>query len=183
MKNVLNFTAIVGKLKKLKRTGWVKTNIPEPESVADHSFRTAILAMILAPQFGADQLKTVKMALVHDIAEAEIGDIITRVGNRIISDPLDKQLKERAAFKQIFSLIDNEEEYLQLFDELEQNSTPEAKIVNQLDQLEMAIQALEYEKEYGVELDSFYESTKFVLKDDRLKSILNEIENRREDNT
>ncbi len=65
--NLIKFAKIVGKLKRLKRTGWVKNNIIDPESVAEHSFRLAVLTMVLAPKVGVDQLKTTKMALIHDL--------------------------------------------------------------------------------------------------------------------
>jgi putative hydrolase of HD superfamily len=67
-----------GKLKELKRTGWVESGILEPESVADHSYRTTLLAMILSDQKGLDTLKTVKMALLHDLVESVTGDLTQR---------------------------------------------------------------------------------------------------------
>lgn len=77
---ILEFALTLGKLKTLKRSGWIRNNIKNPERVTEHSFRVAVLAMILAPKVGADVNRSVKMALIHDIGEAEIGDIITRKG-------------------------------------------------------------------------------------------------------
>lgn len=62
----------VVKCKRLKRTGWVKSQIPDPETVAEHSFRVSLLAMILAPQFKVDQTKVTKMALIHDLGELRL---------------------------------------------------------------------------------------------------------------
>ncbi|MBL8966171.1 MAG: HD domain-containing protein, partial [Spirochaetaceae bacterium] len=61
-------------LKRLFRQGWLKRGLPEAacESVADHSFGTAILALLLAgrpPHEGVDREKAVRMALVHELCE------------------------------------------------------------------------------------------------------------------
>lgn len=58
------------KLKLEKRTGWWKCGIPfvKSESIADHMYRMAIMILTIDnPE--VDQLKAVKMALVHDMAE------------------------------------------------------------------------------------------------------------------
>lgn len=173
--DIIKFTKIVGKLKRLKRTGWVKYNIINPESVAEHSFRLVILAMILAPKIGVNQLKSIKMALIHDIGEAEIGDIITFHGKMRMSDPLTKAKKERKAIKRIFSLIDTKE-YIKIFDEFESNKTREAQFIRQLDKLEMGIQAMEYEKQQKIDLETFFVNTRTHVLDNYLKEILQKIE-------
>src|SRR3989339_2211175 len=75
MEDLIDFLHKVGQLKGLKRTGWVYKNIPDPESVAEHSFRTAILALVLADELKADKERLVKMALIHDLAESITGDL------------------------------------------------------------------------------------------------------------
>ena len=122
---ILDFALILGKLKRLKRTGWVRSNVPSPESVAEHSFRLAVLAMFLAPKFKADVNKCVKMALVHDIGEAETGDIVTKRGKNILTTFKDKILKERKALSKILSVIDRED-FIKLFDEYEEGKTKES---------------------------------------------------------
>ena len=115
MMNIVKFATIVAKLKGLKRTGWVKNHVPNPESVAEHSFRLAVLAMIIAPKIGADQLKCIKMALIHDIGEAEIGDIVTKKGPKVLSNLSKKIILERRALKKILCLVDTKE-YLMVFE-------------------------------------------------------------------
>ena len=68
-----------GKLKRLTRAGWIESGVCEPESVADHSYRTALLSMILADVEGLDTLVTVRMALIHDLAESRVGDLTPKV--------------------------------------------------------------------------------------------------------
>jgi 5'-deoxynucleotidase YfbR-like HD superfamily hydrolase len=139
---ILDFAFLVGKLKNLKRSGWLRMHIPHPESVAEHSFRLALLAMILATKVGADSNKAVKMALIHDLGEAIIGDIVAIRGKTLLSNLSEKRKKERKAIESILSLVDAQE-YVALYNEFENNKTKEAKLVKQLDKLEMGIQAFE----------------------------------------
>lgn len=179
--NILQFALIVGKLKTVRRTGWLNHHVRNPESVAEHSFRSAILAMIFARKIHADEEKAIKMSLIHDIAEARIGDIVTRRGNKDLPNLSDKLARERQAFQEIFSLI-GEEEYVALFNEFEENTTREAKLVKQVDKLELALQAYEYEKEYAIRLQDFFDDATEKIVDPPLKHVLNEILALREKN-
>ena len=67
----VRFAHTVGLLKRQKRTGWVLRGVPLPESVADHSYRMAMLAMICSVP-GVDSGRAVQIALVHDLAEAHV---------------------------------------------------------------------------------------------------------------
>ncbi len=60
----------MGYLKQVKRAGWGMLGITQPESVAEHSFRTAIIGYVLASLADADPQKTATMCLFHDTAEA-----------------------------------------------------------------------------------------------------------------
>ena len=74
MKNIVNFLFEVGMLKRTPRTGYQFLGSGK-ESVADHSFRTAIIGHILSlNEPGADPYKTILMCLVHDLHEARTGD-------------------------------------------------------------------------------------------------------------
>ena len=79
----LKFLSEIGKLKDVTRTGWERVKVTNPESVADHSFRLALMAMIYAKNIGLDENKCIKLALVHDIHEIYTKDIPTR--------PIEKQ--------------------------------------------------------------------------------------------
>src|SRR5437868_15393470 len=63
-----------GKLKEVRRKGWVDRGVPDAESVADHSYRVAVLAWAVARQRGLDASRALLIGLVHDLAEAEVGD-------------------------------------------------------------------------------------------------------------
>lgn len=170
--SLIEFIHRSGNLKNTARTGWMRYSIPEPESVADHSFRTALLAMILAPFFEVDHLKAIKMALVHDLGEAIVGDIVTDAGGKELSNLAEKLQVEREAIKDIFTPIDSGHEYVELFDEFQHGTSNEAVFVNQLDKLEMAFQAAEYEKLHKINLEDFFTSAKRRIDDDRLLQII-----------
>lgn len=145
---ILNFVRTIGKLKCIRREGWVtQVGINNPESVADHTFRTAILTMCISDMRGLNTDKLVAMALLHDVHEAIIGDYDLTQKKRIGEIELRK--RETEAINNVFShLPDNlKEKYRSLSIEFQEQETAEAKLVRQLDQLEMIFQALEYEKD------------------------------------
>src|SRR5262245_5025299 len=96
-------------LKQLERTGWAKRGIEIPESVADHSFGTAVMALVLAGQAGVDQNKSIKMALIHDVAESVVGDFAPSDGKT----PEEKHRLEVEALTTICADIDNSHELLE----------------------------------------------------------------------
>ncbi len=171
---VLHLAFLIGKLKELKRTGWIRHKVPTPESVAEHSYRVAILAMALARDAHVDELKAIKMALVHDLAEVEVGDVIKMIGSKTLPNVSAQYDKERAAMKDISNNIGNPE-LLALYDEYNDASSPVGKFVKQLDKLEVAIQAYEYEVKTKIDLAEFYETAKEKVHDDWIRDILNEL--------
>ncbi len=140
--NLVKFLEIAGRLKRTPRTGWVEVGIRQPESVADHTFRTSILCMLYADMEGLDQLKLLRMALIHDLPEAIIGDLTPS------KKTAESKEKEDAAINQILDLLPKKqrEKYMTVWNEYQEGKTREAKAVRQLEKLEMALQAKEYEK-------------------------------------
>jgi putative hydrolase of HD superfamily len=128
-------------------------HVTEPESVADHSMRTAYLALILCPP-EVDRAKAVQMALIHDLAESCVGDITPLDGVSLEQ----KHSRENAAWVHICKSLGNDEMH-KLWREMEQGATAEAQFVMQLDKLEMLIQAEEYEKlQPGLDLGRFFQA-------------------------
>ncbi|RUS24172.1 HD domain-containing protein, partial [Jimgerdemannia flammicorona] len=72
--SIVNFLHIIENLKHIKRTGWINHNIKNPESIADHIYRMAVMAMLINDK-NINTSKCVKMAIIHDLAECIIGDI------------------------------------------------------------------------------------------------------------
>uniref|UniRef100_A0A9I9CIF9 5'-deoxynucleotidase n=1 Tax=Cucumis melo TaxID=3656 RepID=A0A9I9CIF9_CUCME len=141
-----------------KRTGWVQRRVKDPESIADHMYRMGIMALISSDIPGVNRDKCIKMAIVHDIAEAIVGDITPYDG---ISKS-EKLRREQEALDHMCKLLgggSRAQEISELWMDYENNSSPEAKIVKDLDKVEMILQALEYENEQGKDLDEFFQST------------------------
>src|SRR5579885_2454687 len=81
--NIAKYLYEMGQLKRVKRSGWWIAGIRDPESVAEHAFRTAIIGYVLAQMEGADAEKTALMCLIHDNHEARLNDQ-HRLGRRYI---------------------------------------------------------------------------------------------------
>ncbi|GAB5571866.1 5'-deoxynucleotidase HDDC2 isoform X1 [Prionailurus iriomotensis] len=72
--NLLQFLRLVGQLKRVPRTGWVYRNVQSPESVSDHMYRMAIMALVTKDEH-LNKDRCIRLALVHDMAECIVGDI------------------------------------------------------------------------------------------------------------
>ncbi|EUC59643.1 hydrolase-HD superfamily protein [Rhizoctonia solani AG-3 Rhs1AP] len=157
----LAFFHILERLKTQKRTGWIKSKIPGPESIADHMHRMSILALCTSDA-NLDVSKCVMMAVVHDLAEAVVGDIAPWEG----ISKAEKVQREREGMKSMLSDMLHDGpgaiRIRELWEEYEEQATPEAKFVKDLDRLEMALQAAEYERKFPDEpnkLQSFFDSS------------------------
>ena len=177
MEGLLEFLSNVGRLKGLPRTGWLESGVLEPESVAEHSHRTAVIAMLLADLQGLDSGKAAKMALLHDLAEALTGDLTPEEKRRRGQAYL---TEEEEAMDLLLSGLPGSlaASYKDLWEELRRSSSPEAVLVSQADKVEMLLQASEYEEE-GVEpsrLERFWHA---MSGDGPASELLREIRKRR----
>eukprot|EP00752_Nemacystus_decipiens_P011902 g10553.t2 len=155
--NALSFLRVVGKLKELKRTGWVHRGVDRPESVSDHMYRMAMCSFLITdPKL--DRSRIMKLAVVHDLAEALAGDIAPF---QKVSKEEKRRLEEEGLAK-ICATIGQEpiaREIKQLWYEYEDCTSEEARVVKDLDKMEMIVQADDYEKGQGLDLSEFFEST------------------------
>lgn len=181
LKNTLNYLQFfkeVGKSKRLLRSGWVREKIKDPESVAEHSFRIGVLVMALSDKFGykLDKEKLLTMALLVALGELATGDVVTGRGEHIDIKKRDEmERQEREAIKKMFDKTGDSKKYTAIYDEMIGRVTPEAKVFWQLDRLEMALQAFEYEEEQGKNLEEFFINTSLYLTEPLLKEILEKI--------
>jgi putative hydrolase of HD superfamily len=171
--SVFEFMRICYNLKTTKRTGWVRNKILLPESIADHLCFISLLSLLIDDP-NINREKCVKMALVHDLGEAIVGDITP-------SDPISKEEKQRmekeAFEKMCFGTLGGPigQEIFDLWCEYEDGATAEGKVVKQLDKLEMILQASEYEKSQGKNLEEFFKSTEGVFKHPQIVSWVEEL--------
>ncbi|XP_029675246.1 HD domain-containing protein 2 [Formica exsecta] len=139
----------------MKRTGWVKRNIPDPETIAGHMYRMAMLSFLVDGKENLDKTKIMQMTLIHDLAECIVGDITPLCG----IPPDEKHRMEDEAMEDICKLLgDKGPEILQIFREYEKQESPEAQYVKDLDRLDLLMQAYEYEKRDNIpgELNEFF---------------------------
>lgn len=160
-------------LKGLYRQGWLKRGVGESraESVADHSFGTALLALLTAgqPPFAeVDRDKCLRMALVHELGEVYAGDITPVDG--IPAE--EKYRREREAFLAVTTGLPEADELLALWEEFEEGKSPEAKLLRRLDRLELGIQAALLKAEGYDRMDEFLESARRTVGDGFLGELL-----------
>ncbi|XP_031121961.1 HD domain-containing protein 2 homolog isoform X1 [Ipomoea triloba] len=180
--SAIDFLTLCRRLKTTKRAGWVLRDVQGPESIADHMYRMGVMALISADLPGVDRDKCVKMAIVHDIAEAIVGDITPSDG----ISKAEKSRREREAIEDMCKLLGGgprAKEIKDLWLEYEECSSLEAKVVKDFDKIEMILQALEYEKEQGKDLDEFFQSTAGKFQTDVGKAWASEIISRRANTT
>lgn len=73
--DIVQFLFEAGQLKQVKRSGWWMINIKDPENVAEHSHRCAIVGYVLSKMENVNTEKVVLMCLFQDFAEARITDL------------------------------------------------------------------------------------------------------------
>jgi 5'-deoxynucleotidase YfbR-like HD superfamily hydrolase len=142
LSGLLDFLRAAESLKTVTRSGYTSAGLPE--SVAEHTWRLSLMALLLAPEFpDVDFARLVKICLVHDLGEAVGGDI-----------PAPEQARRRAAGaggkaaderRDLLRLLDPlparlSGEITALWDEYEAAETPEAKLAKALDKLETILQ-------------------------------------------
>jgi putative hydrolase of HD superfamily len=143
-------------LKNLYRQGWLLKGIQPMlcESVAEHTFGVAVLAMLLADHYypDLDKLKLLQMSLIHDLGEIYAGDFTP-------DDRIEKNEKfhlEKDSIKRLFKDTPLCEEYLNLWIEYEDGQSPEAQLIHLIDKLEMVYQATIYGFQGEQNLEEFY---------------------------
>src|SRR5262249_35443720 len=93
---LLTLYSQVAALKLLPRAGWLQRGMTGAESVADHSFGVAILALLIGDQVaGAERGKLLAIALLHDLAEALLSDL-PATARRLIGAEAKRAAEQRA---------------------------------------------------------------------------------------
>lgn len=155
---IITFAYEAGQLKRLPRAGWLLAGVASPESVADHSFRVAVLAYAIAAQEGADPERAACLGLFHDFPETRISDVPS-VGRPYVqtADPNTVIADQAAALpaglaRHITGLIAEHEAARQ------PDATLEARCSRDADKLDCLIQALEYQAQGNQLVQPFIDS-------------------------
>jgi len=177
---IIESLSMVYGLKSLPRAGWIQSGVPgdDVESVASHSYGMSVIILYLShvlEEKGIDVDRCLRMALVHDMAEALTGDKTPEDG----ISPVEKYTQESNALDKILKDLANPEEFRGLWEEFEAGETPEAQLVRRVDKLDMMIQAFLYEKTFNIRLDSFWKGIDSLFQDTESESIFNYLSNNR----
>lgn len=173
-RELIDFTTMIGKLKTTTRHCYTEEG--RLESVADHSWRITLMAMLCKDEFPQiDICKVMQMCLIHDFGEAVTGDIPA-------FDKTDahEDIEEKAIAKLLKQLPPNTKaELTALFDEMEALESPEAKLWKSLDNMEAVMSHNESELstwlplEYDLNLTYGEENVKWSEWTKELKAEIN----------
>ena len=171
MDSLISYIFEAGMLKRVTRSGWWTENIKNPESVADHSFRTALVAFILAKMEGLDDAAANRVctaAVFHDMHETRLLDL-NKITARYIEVTRELELK-----------VENEQ--VEKFEPKIKKSilnalklSPvELAILKDADYLECAIQAKEY-ADIGYNTEKWIDNTAKRLKTKSAKALVKKL--------
>lgn len=177
----LDFFREAMKLKQVRRQGWVYRGIRSPESVAEHSFGVALLAILVPLPQSIDREELVRMALVHDLGEAVIGDVV--VASSIYGRKGMRDEKERDEKAAVLRLFPKEHHALQaLCIEYIEKKSERARFLEELDKLEMVLQAFLYqEKGEGKDMAEFWRTARARITQKEILNYLDKLKERAQD--
>ncbi len=158
-------------LKEVTRAGWVRAGVGAPESVAAHSWGTALLALVLAPAH-LDRARLLTYAILHDLAEVRVGDITPH-------DGVSKAQKKAMEAEAMGALAQHLPAHiLQAWHAYEAQDNAEARFIRQLDRLDMALQAVRYEDTQGVDTAEFIQSASDQIHVPELVALISALQTR-----
>jgi putative hydrolase of HD superfamily len=164
----IRFIVEIDKLKTIYRQSVLIEDNTRYENDAEHSWHLAMTAILLLEYSKdankLDMLRTIKMLLIHDIIEIDAGDTYCydKEANR------DKAEREKRAADRIFSLLpdDQAKEFFDLWNEFENQKTPEAKFAAVIDRFQPLLSIYYSQgytwKEHGITSDQEIERNKII---------------------
>ncbi len=177
------FLSSLARMKAIPRSGWISHGVAlqDVESVADHSFSTCALSLLLSDlevRVGkrVDVERVLRLALLHDMPESLTFDIskeylqyLGRRGRAIKSEV------ERAAWKHIADGLKEPElrrAYTRLQTEFDGERTMESRLVHAADRLDILLQVIEYRRRGYPQslLSDLWNETNLRLRNSRLAS-------------
>lgn len=136
-------------LKDLRRFGWLQRQVTQPESVAGHSFAVGVLAVLAARARGLDPGRAALLALLHDLPEALIGDLVPGELSRE-----EKHRREAEAIDQLDQLAEARGWLVRCWREYEEGASPEAQLVRSADLADAVLQGAAYARQGRVAVEA-----------------------------
>ena len=128
---LVDFLNEVGMLRHIPRSGYAFLGTGR-ESIAEHSYRTAVIGYVLAKKSGADPSRTMLLCLFHDLPEARTGDF--NYVNRLYDTS-----REKEAFQDAVAGTGLEKDLLEVWNEHMERETPESILAHDADQLDLIL--------------------------------------------
>ncbi|MFF5206491.1 HD family hydrolase [Streptosporangium sp. NPDC000396] len=160
----------IGLLKRYKRTGWLVAGVRDPESIADHSFRTAIIASVITALEGGNPERAAFMSLFHDTQETRVTDI-PYIGKRYLTAAPNEEVtadQMRGVPEPVAEMVSG------AVGEYEEKTSLEAVCARDADKLECLIQAIEYREQGHGNVQPWIDSSLAALKTPSAKRIAEE---------
>jgi putative hydrolase of HD superfamily len=169
-REILKFFFEMGHLSRVKREGWRLLGIEHPESIADHTLRAAQIGWVMAHMEGnANPHEVAAMLIFHDMGETRIGDI-HKLANRYITAD-----EARAVTEQTTRLGAIGPKVLDLWNQIEDRSSPAGIIAKDADLLELAVRAKEYMEQGYREANEWFEAAQTRVKTETAKKLIAEL--------
>jgi putative hydrolase of HD superfamily len=142
-------------LDRIPRSGYVLRGVADPESVAEHTMHVLFLVWTLGMKIeGIDVARAVEIALVHDLAELRIGDLPRTSSHYFPAGA--KKAAEAAAMADVLAPLP--ERIRRLYDEYQEGTTPEARLVKACDKLQLMLKVAVYERWGTGALSEFWDN-------------------------
>ena len=142
-RTLLDLLLEIQMLDRIPRSGYVLRGVADPESVAEHTMHVLFLVWTLGMKIeGIDVSRAVEIALVHDLAELRIGDLPRTSSHYFPAGA--KKAAESAAMADVLAPLP--ERARLLYDEYQEGTTPEARLVKACDKLQLMLKVTVYER-------------------------------------
>jgi putative hydrolase of HD superfamily len=161
----------IGLLKRYKRTGWLVAGVRDPESIADHSFRAAIIASVITALEGGNPERAAFMSLFHDTQETRVTDI-PYIGKRYLKAAPNEEVttdQVRDVPEPVAEMVSG------AVGEYEEKASLEAVCARDADKLECLIQAVEYREQGHQNVQPWIDSSLAALKTTSAKRLADEV--------
>jgi len=172
VKEIVKYLFEAGQLSEVKRSGDLLIGIENPQTVAEHSFRAAIVAYMIGKMENINAEKAALTILFHDMPETRISDI-HKVGQRYI----DSKAAEKKAFEEQIALLPEEiKKSIKNLDYGNGDSSPEGIVARDADLIECALQYKAYLEKGHKDAQDWLNNIRKILKTKSAKQMLDEIE-------
>lgn len=160
IEGVVDYIFEAGLLKRAKRTGWWIAGVKDPESIAEHSHRTALIGAVLALMEGAEPASVALLAVFHDSQETRVGDI-PYLGRRYLKAASNQEVTADQVAEVPTAVRDGIQ---RIVDDYESGDSLEVVVAHDADKLDCLFQAIEYREQGNQNTQQFIDSMLAALK-------------------